>query len=373
MSRSTPSCVLVLGAGVAGLATAWHLARAGERVVVIDPAPRAFAHSSGANAAILRTVVDDAATAQLAQRGARALREPDPTLGEHGFVLTTGVVLTADDEAAAAELERCAAACDTPTEPIDRAQFAELAPHVGTRPLIALHAPGDGVVDLDHLSTALVRAIEAAGGTVRLGVGARDWLGADGEVSGAVLTDGSRIDAHAVVVAAGGWAAKLGRRAGSHVSLAPRRRHAAKLVGSGAVDARWPVVWNAGDPFYARPFDGGLLVCNCDESVVEPDACDLDDARVEALRASTSRHLAPPYADGALEPWCALRTFAPDGRFVLGLDPDVRGLFWAAGLGGHGITCGLAAGEVVARSVRGECDELLAAHSPARDGARRLG
>lgn len=370
---STP--VLVLGAGIAGLATAWHLTRSGIPTLVVDPAPRVFAHSSGANAAILRTVVDDPVTAQLAQRGALALREPPEDLARSSFVTTTGVVLTADDAESAAELERCAASCETATETITGEQLSELAPHVATEHVLALHAPGDGVVDLARLSAALVAAIERAGGTVRTGVGAVDWLGAGGEVSGAVLTDGSRVDARAVVVAAGGYAARLGRRAGSRIALAPRRRHAAKLVPDAAegssVDARWPVVWNAGDAFYSRPFEGGLLVCNCDESVVEPDACELDDERVAALRASTQRHLVSPYADGALEPWCALRTFAPDGRFVLGLDPDVEGLFWAAGFGGHGITCGLAAGEVVAHSVRGENDPLLAAHAPAREGARR--
>ena len=42
--------------------------------------------------------------------------------------------------------------------------------------------------------------------------------------------------------------------------------------------------------------------------------------------------------------WCGLRTFAPDRGFVLGPDPRRPDLFWLAGLGGHGMTTGLAVG-----------------------------
>lgn len=370
MSPQSSPPTLVLGAGIAGLATAWHVARSGARVHVVDPAPRAFASASGANAAILRTVVEDAATAELAARGAHALAQPDAELAERPFVDPVGVILTADDEDAVARLARNAALCRTPLEELDPARLDRIAPHVATRPLVAYWAASDGVVDLAHLASALTAAIERRGGRIQLGVGVRDWLGADGEVSGAVLTDDSRVEAEAVVVAAGGWAAALGMRAGSAVALTPRRRHAAKLTASAPIDPRWPVVWNDGDAFYSRPYDGGLLVCNCDASAVEPDQCEVDEDAVDRLRTATARHLRPPYDDAPLAAWCAMRTFAPDKRFVLGPDPDVRGMFWAAGFGGHGITCGLAAGELVACAIAGGADALRAVHAPSRAGAR---
>jgi glycine/D-amino acid oxidase-like deaminating enzyme len=371
--------VLVLGAGIAGLATAWHLALAGTKPLVIDPAPTAFAGASGANAAILRTVIEDEIVAELAARGARALTEPDPRLARRSFVDPVGVLLTADGDRAATELERYAAASRTELERLDPVRAIGALPHVGTAATIAYFAARDGTIDLWELRAALVRGIRELGGEFALGRSSMDLTLESGRVTGARLTDGSTVRAGAVVVANGGWAASIANRAGSTVRFEARRRHAALARGLAPVHPRWPVVWNHGDSFYSRPVPGGLMVCHCDQTVVVPaevaagsapsDAVALDSKIVNDLRAATARHLRAPYDDVQLEPWCGLRTFAPDQRFTLGSDPVVAGLAWAAGLGGHGITCGLAAGEVVARSVLGDPDPDFETLAPSRPGA----
>jgi len=47
--------------------------------------------------------------------------------------------------------------------------------------------------------------------------------------------------------------------------------------------------------------------------------------------------------------WAGLRTLTPDGRFVIGWDPQVENFFWVAGLGGHGMTTSAAVGELAAK------------------------
>jgi glycine/D-amino acid oxidase-like deaminating enzyme len=57
-----------------------------------------------------------------------------------------------------------------------------------------------------------------------------------------------------------------------------------------------------------------------------------------------------------------MRTFAPDHRFVIGSDPRLSGLYWAAGLGGHGMTCAPAVGELTAQwLIEGGSDHPAAA------------
>ena len=73
-----------------------------------------------------------------------------------------------------------------------------------------------------------------------------------------------------------------------------------------------------------------------------------------------------------LEVWAGLRTFAPDGLFVIGPDPRVRGFTWAAGLGGHGITTCGPAGELAASWVLEPARNVPNAFDPARF-ARRTG
>ena len=45
--------------------------------------------------------------------------------------------------------------------------------------------------------------------------------------------------------------------------------------------------------------------------------------------------------------WTGLRTFAPDRRPLLGEDPELPGLWWAAGLGGFGLSCAIGVGEAL--------------------------
>jgi glycine/D-amino acid oxidase-like deaminating enzyme len=74
---------------------------------------------------------------------------------------------------------------------------------------------------------------------------------------------------------------------------------------------------------------------------------------LEGLFASL-RELAPHLAERPVTRyWAGLRTFARDRRFVLGWDPWNPRLFWSAGLGGHGMTSGLAVGALAARRFLG--------------------
>jgi D-arginine dehydrogenase len=52
--------------------------------------------------------------------------------------------------------------------------------------------------------------------------------------------------------------------------------------------------------------------------------------------------------------FAGLRTFTPDGNFLLGADPRLEGFFWCAGLGGNGMTLSPAIGRIVAEAVRGQ-------------------
>jgi D-arginine dehydrogenase len=49
--------------------------------------------------------------------------------------------------------------------------------------------------------------------------------------------------------------------------------------------------------------------------------------------------------------WACLRIFAPDRLPVIGPDPRLSGLYWLAGLGGFGMTVGVAAGEQLASTL----------------------
>jgi glycine/D-amino acid oxidase-like deaminating enzyme len=88
-------------------------------------------------------------------------------------------------------------------------------------------------------------------------------------------------------------------------------------------------------------------------------------AEAESLLAEKVHRLFPGLIGLRLRRrWAGLRTLTPDGRFVLGPDPDLDGLHWAGGLGGHGVTVSWAAGRLVAEGVSGR--PVPEAFSPGR-------
>jgi glycine/D-amino acid oxidase-like deaminating enzyme len=359
---------LIVGGGIAGLATAWHLARRGARgVALLERDPALGQQSSPRHAAILRTLGGDPLLSELSLRSAEFLYAPPPGFAPEPLVERTGLVLVAD-AASAERLATWVAAVGgrSGAEPLTRARLAALAPHFRADAALAYAFPREGRIAIGALVEGFARGAAEGGVALRTGADVAALLVAERRVSGVRLADGTEIRAERTVLAAGGWAGALGRRAGSRVELRPTRRHLMVTVPLPGVDPRWPVVWQLGAGFYACPERGGLLLCDCDETNVLPERCDVDpDAAARILQAARARLV--PAAVGATERlWCAMRTFAADGRFAVGPDPDLAGLFWVAGLGGSGMVCGHELGRLAALSLAGEEDPVRRALDPGR-------
>lgn len=359
--------VVVVGGGIAGLATAWHLARAGvSRVCLLEREPLLAAHASGRNAAIFRHLEHDAEGVALALRS----RELLASLGEQEgcqLLRRTGALFLGTPRRLRpmAELaRRCGLPADAVDGPALAARFPVLA---GGDAAHGLLVPDDGVLDVHALVEALARGAREAGATIRTGAEVGEVLEQRGRVAGVRMAGGEAIGADAVVVAAGAWAAGLGATCGAPLPIEPRRRHLAMLEVDEEVPAAAPVVWRIDEgEVYFRPEPGGLLACPCDEEPWPPGVPPCAPEALERLAGLLLR-VAPGLARGRLQrAWACLRSFAPDRRLVVGEDPRRRGLFWVGALGGRGMTCGLALGEVAAATVRGAPHPLAAALSPAR-------
>ena len=118
-----------------------------------------------------------------------------------------------------------------------------------------------------------------------------------------------------------------------------------------------PWCWLDDVGVYARPEAGSWLVSGCDEAVDVPAPGPGSAGAIEpfgrALAADKLRYLPELVGTRLHRGWTGLRTFAPDRRPILGADAELPGLWWAAGLGGFGVTTCSAVGEVVATWLRG--------------------
>lgn len=356
--------VLIVGGGIAGLATAWHLAGRGAGVRLVEREPLFAAHASGRNAAIFRQLEHDAPGVRLARRSDALLPELQ---GEGPVLLARTGALYLGTERELGPLALLAGAEGVQGERLDRAGLEALVPALrGTDAAAGLHVPGDGVLDVHAIAQALAAGARARGASLTCGTGVEQLCVSGGRVTGVRLADGSVIEAGMVVLAVGAWSASLGASAGLPIPIEPRRRHLALLGPAPDVTALGPVVWRLDEGIYVRREAGGLLASPCDEQAWPPGVPTTSPAALEQLAVRLAR-LAPSLAASEVRTaWACLRSFTPDGTLVAGRDPRARGLTWIAGLGGRGMSVGLGLGEVAAAAALDEPHALIEALSPAR-------
>lgn len=356
--------VVIVGGGIAGVAIAWQLAlNGGARVLVLEREPLLASHASGRNAAIFRQLDHDRIGVQLAVRSGELLAELE---SDGRLIRRTGSLLVGEQQALD-PLSAIARELGVAVQAVDANALYQSVPALaGGEVRFGLWVAADGVLDTHALIESLVRLARGAGATFRTDAEVVAITADADHITGVQLADGSRIAAHSVVLAAGAWAGALARGCGCDLPLQSYRRHLALLEVDGAVAPGGPVVWRLDDELYFRAESGGVLASPCDEEVweagVPPSSADAWVSLAERLP-----RLAPGLSDARLRRgWACLRTFSSDRLFVAGEDPRRRGLFHLVGLGGRGMSCGLALGELVAGLIHGKDHPLAAELSPAR-------
>jgi len=345
--------LIIIGNGIAGAATAWAVARRGKQdVLLLDGATQPGSHSSGRNAAILRTAIPDAALHRLARESADFYRSVGTDFCATPLVESNGLFLTAVAGSSARDLEQWIRnpLYATGAEQLDFDAVRAHHPYFcASAEGSAWFMPEEGGIDVHALLQSYLSGAAKLGVETRMRCQVRRLIRNENRIIG-VETDAGPILAEQVVLATGGWAGLLPQELQLPLSFAVCRRHLAVTAADSAINPHAPVVWNVGaDEFYFRPESGGLLFSACDHVEVPPAQGEVLDRDILPEAAEKALRWLPGLPDAAFaHAWAGMRTFSKDNRFVIGPDPRVQGLLWVAGLGGHGITCSYGVGQLAA-------------------------
>src|SRR3990172_5711176 len=263
-------CVIV-GAGFAGAATAFHLTQMGmTNVVVLEQEAVPGMHASGRNAAMVRQVVSGESVSSLARGGAAFLRNlPDWWPVETSFQ-QIGAFLLADEKGAKQLQNDAILAQRSGVE----AEWWPLTRIIGKIPVLegsptlgGVWCPSDGVVDIHGLIQGYLKAAVAHGAEVRFSEKVKHVITREERVV-AVHTETQEFAADILVDAAGAWAGEISALAGaSRIPMSAYRRHIFVTEATGWASSNWPIVWDVSHEVYFRPESGGLLLSPCDESL----------------------------------------------------------------------------------------------------------
>jgi glycine oxidase len=339
--------VAVVGGGAVGAACARAAAQRGLEVAIFEPGPDPAA-ASPASAGMLAAQIEpgDEALVGLSVR-ARDLYEPlAPALQETtgidiGF-WRSGIAAFAFDETAATRLKEEVAhqrqaglRCDWLEGDDVRERWPGAAPDCQG----ALFAPEDGAVDPPALTRACLADARRLGATL-FAEKVEGLALTQQRVSGVVTARGTTAVEHAVL-AAGVWSPQL--------HGLPRPLPVEPLRGQMAATA-----WPEGSPRAILHHEHGYVLARGGDAVIGStreragyDARVTNEGLAQIFRGAV-RLLPSLLTQPVKRMWAGLRPVTPDGRPILGPDPEVERLWYATGHGRNGILLAALTGELIA-------------------------
>lgn len=345
--------VLIIGGGIQGCATAFHLAKSGASVIVLEK-DYVARHASGVNAGGVRLLGRDLSEVPLSKASMELWQTLDETLGEETGFRPQSLVNIAVDEADIVTLKQREAkmhlAGYTYEKIIDQDELRARLPHVHPSCVGGVVSEMDGYA-IPYQSTNAFRlaaarhGAEFIEGAELLGlrrVGA-NWI---------ARTQSTTIEAETVVNCAGAWADQVAMMIGDNVPLS----HAAPML---MITARLPhfakpVVGAVSHQLSFKQFENGTVLIGGGAKGFADRAANstrLDYVKL-ALAAKTTIDFFPIMARATINRmWAGLEAYMPDNLPVIGPAINAERAFHAFGFSAHGFQMGPIVGEVVANMV----------------------
>lgn len=355
------SKVAVIGAGIIGLGIAWRLAADGVAVDVFDQgiAGGGASHASaGMLAACCEAEPGEEALVALGRESQRIwpafaaelldASGVDVELRQEGTLV---VAQTADDQARAQHHLVHQKKIDLPVEWISAAEARRREPHLAGKLAGALWSPQDHQVDNRKLAAALRTAAERAGARIHEHTKVAEISVGSGRADGIVLSDGCKVAADAVVLAAGAWSRGIGGVPLEHLPpVRPIKGQVVALQMNPAAPLLRHVVWGPG--IYMVPRRDGRLIIGATVEEKGFDAA-LTAGGVLSLLEAAWRTV-PAIEELAIhEMWVGHRPGSRDDAPILG-PSQMPGLVYATGHHRNGILLAPVTADHIARLVLGQ-------------------
>jgi glycine cleavage system aminomethyltransferase T/glycine/D-amino acid oxidase-like deaminating enzyme len=354
--------VIVIGGGIVGCSTAYHLTRLGWRDVVLLERRALSCGTTWHAAGLVGQLRSSLNMTQLIRYSTELYASIEAETGQATGWKRCGSLSVARTRARMTQLLRTASmarAFGVEAEVITVGEAARRWPMMRTDDLVgAVWLPGDGKANPADITAALAKGARAEGARIFEDVKVTGITVERGAVT-AVSTSAGKIECEVVVNCAGLWAREVGRLAGVTVPLHAVEHMYIVTKPIDGVTADLPVMRDQDGHVYFKEEVGGLVMGGFEpvakpwltRDVPEDFAFTLlkeDWEQFEILMTNAVIRVPALETAGIQRLVNGPESFTPDNHFILGEAPEVRRFFVGAGFNSAGIASAGGAGRALA-------------------------
>jgi sarcosine oxidase subunit beta len=346
---------VVVGGGVMGASTVYHLAQRGLRdIVLLEREPQLGAMSTGACAGGIRHQFATETNIRFSIESIRMLETFSEETGQDVGLRLCGYLFLLTDPADVDQFRANVAlqhGLGIETRWLGPEELAGLVPLMNLDGVLAgTIYERDGLADPHGVTQGY------ATGARRLGVRILTetpvtGIRRDGDRVAGVETRRGTIDTPVVVNACGAWAPEVGRMVDVDIPIEPIRRQMAVTAPIPSLPSDFPFVIFFQESLYFHREGQGILTGK--SNLGETPGFKLTvDPEWEQVHLGEAIERMPLLADaGLLSRWAGLYEVTPDAHPILGRIPTVEGFYVMAGFSGHGFMHGPIAGKLMAEEI----------------------
>jgi sarcosine dehydrogenase len=354
--------VIVIGGGIIGCSTAYHLARDHKANVIVLEQNKITSGSTWHAAGLVGQLRSSASITQVLKYSVELYKNLETETGLQTGWKMTGCLRLATNEDRWTEYKRLATTAQSfgmEMNLLSPAEVKKMWPLLETSDLVgASYLPTDGQASPSDITQSLAKGARMHGAKIYEGVGVSGFEIVDGRVVAVTTTQG-RITCQRVVNCGGMWARQLGAMAGVNVPLQPVKHQyviTEKIAGL-ASDA--PTIRDPDRRTYFKEEVGGLVFGGYESNPISwtqdnvPENFEFqlfedDYDHFEQHMANALARIPALEKTGIKKMINGPESFTPDGNFILGAAPELKNYFVGAGFNAFGIASGGGAGWVLA-------------------------
>jgi sarcosine oxidase subunit beta len=347
--------VVIVGGGVMGASTAYHLAARGcKDVVLLEKAEFFGAGATGQNAGGIRHQFSTSVNIELSKCSIAMIERFPEEMGQAVDLHFCGYLFMLDNERDMAAFRRNVELQHQhgiETQILNVDDMARLAPQINLAGIIGgTFYQRDGLADPSSVLLGYVKHARRLGAMLLTEMPATAIHIESGCVRG-VSTPAGRIDTPVVVIAAGPWSGEVGKLAGINLPVQPIRRQIATTNPIAGITRAFPFVIDFARALYFHYEGGGILT-----GMSNPNEKPGFDIRVDEewrlVHFQNAIERMPLLAEAEIvAEWAGLYEVSPDDQPILGRLPHAEGLVACTGFSGHGFMQGPIAGRLMAEEI----------------------